>query len=276
MDKELNKYKNLTYLFGGIVIGALVFGLLFMSYNKFDNKKNTSYQYSGNELDITDYEKDLNKNEKVDTSTTVDEPVRTPAPTSTPVPVGTPVPVKTPTPVRTPVPTSTPAPKKDTSQIIESFSNTTTTDRDVLSYIDTASSKVQSNDITEAGASTYFTTLVDFLFYGGTIKGHTFSELSESAKLKVTAAASAVMDFIEAKFPGLTASLSNEYRTAKSKIKNFYNTQKTKYCGEHPEVCAEFNLDYENFKKYFGGTFSSVGNTIVSKLEEWYQIYKAS
>ena len=41
-------------------------------------------------------------------------------------------------------------------------------------------------------------------------------------------------------------------------------------------ICNEFNLDYENFKEIFGGTFSYVGESIVSKLDEWYQIYKAS
>ena len=274
MEKELNKYKSLTYLFAGVIIGAFIFGALFLSYNKFGNNKKTTYQYSGNELDITDYEKDLNKEEvKEKTKEEVKEAV-TPsvqAPANIKVNPSTPVP----TPKATPVPT----PKVETPSkpnVVESFKNTTKTDDEVMNYVDTVSAKLQRNEVTEAGASTYFTTLVDFLFYGGTIKGHTFSELSESAKLKVTAAASTVLDYIDTKFPGLKASLSNEYYTAKSKIKNFYNTQKTKYCSEHQDICNQFNLDFENFKEVFGGTFSSVGESIVSKLDEWYQIYKAS
>lgn len=281
MEKELSKYKSLTYLFAGIIIGAFIFGALFLSYNKFGNNKKVTYQYSGNELDITDYEKDLNKEKE-----NIKEEVKTPVVESTPVPkavtpsvpkvVSTPVP-STPKPVSTPVPTpKVEAPKPNVNNIVEAFSNDTNTDTDVLSYVDSATSKLNANQITEAGASTYFTTLVDFLFYGGTIKGHTFSELSESAKLKFTAGASVVLDFIESKFPGLIDSLGNEYRTAKSKIKNFYNTQKTNYCNNHPDVCEQFSLDLENFKTIFGGTFSNVGNSILSKLEEWYLIYKAS
>ena len=256
MEKELSKYKSLTYLFAGIIIGAFIFGALFLSYNKFGSNKKVTYQYSGNELDITDYEKGLNKEE-------VKETIKVNPSTPVPTPVATPVPTPK---VETPVVPS----------IVETFKNTTNTDNEVMNYVDTVSTKLQKNEVTEAGASTYFTTLVDFLFYGGTIKGHTFSELSESAKLKVTAAASTVLDYIDTKFPGLKASLSNEYYTAKSKIKNFYNTQKTKYCNENPSICNEFNLDYENFKEIFGGTFSYVGESIVSKLDEWYQIYKAS
>lgn len=274
MEKELSKYKSLTYLFAGIIIGAFIFGALFLSYNKFGSNKKVTYQYSGNELDITDYEKGLNKEEVKESPKEEVKEAVTPsvqAPATIKVNPSTPVP----TPVATPVPT----PKVETPvvpSIVETFKNTTNTDNEVMNYVDTVSTKLQKNEVTEAGASTYFTTLVDFLFYGGTIKGHTFSELSESAKLKVTAAASTVLDYIDTKFPGLKASLSNEYYTAKSKIKNFYNTQKTKYCNENPSICNEFNLDYENFKEIFGGTFSYVGESIVSKLDEWYQIYKAS
>lgn len=275
MEKELSKYKSLTFLLAGIVIGAFIFGFLFLSYNKFGNNKGYTYQYSGNELDITDYEKELNKENNNNKSKIEESKKESEVSSSISAPATTKVNPSTPV----PTPVVTPAPKVETPSkqtAVETFNNTTNTDNEVISYVDTISNKLKNNEVTEAGASTYFTTLVDFLFYGGTIKGHTFSELSESAKLKVTAAASTVMDYMDTKFPGLKNSLTNEYYTSKDKIKNFYNTQKNKYCTNNPDICNQVNLDYENFKEVFGGTFSHVGESIVSKLDEWYQIYKAS
>ena len=40
------------------------------------------------------------------------------------------------------------------------------------------------NDVKDK-AKEYFITIVDFIFYDGKIKGHTFNDLSSTAKLKI-------------------------------------------------------------------------------------------
>ena len=84
---------------------------------------------------------------------------------------------------------------------------TRSADEEVLSYVNTIQTSA-NNGITDTLKSG-FITIVDFLFYDGTIAGHTFSELTTSAKLEVLKAALWVDDKIDSVFPGYKETISN-------------------------------------------------------------------
>ncbi len=67
--------------------------------------------------------------------------------------------------------------------------------------IDTINKEKRGTGFTESAKST-FITLVDFIFYDGTIKGVTFDELTESGKQKVLELASKIDNSLEEKSPG--------------------------------------------------------------------------
>ena len=73
-------------------------------------------------------------------------------------------------------------------------------------------------------ASSTFISIVDFLFYDGTIKGVTFDELTEKGKEKVLEIASKIDVKLEEKCPGYKETISNStskaYQKASEIIKN--------------------------------------------------------
>src|SRR5699024_3930891 len=100
--------------------------------------------------------------------------------------------------------------KNTTSNSVANNSSSQVTksaDEEVLSYVNTLKANA-NNGITDTLKSG-FITIVDFLFYDGTIAGHTFSELTTSAKLEVLKVALWVDDKIDSVFPGYKETISN-------------------------------------------------------------------
>lgn len=265
----MNK-KNLTIVISSLAcVLSVVAIILVLNTNHFSFTNNTKNNDS--------LEKDTSKNDtKVDTDNKVDntqndnnndvsnqdtqkttdsKPVSTPVPTPTPTPVSTPVP--------TPVPTSTPT--KSENDVVNYFNNLS----------NSISSRKSEDDTTlREKIKTGFVTVVDFIFYDGEIKGYKFSELTDTAKLKILEIATAIDSKIDEYFPNYKDTIKDKYTDLKGKLAVKYLEYTAKICetvGE--ETCNEAKEGFNNLKEKFGIAWEFTKELFksgTSKLSEFY------
>lgn len=169
----------------------------------------------------------------------------------------------------------------NSSGIFSSYSEFTNSvsekDKNVIDYFKEKATSIASNTSGTSfkdNAKSIFTTTVDFLFYGGTIKGVTFKELTTKGKMEVVKIALMIENLIDKYFPGLLDNLSTKYQSAKEKIVTTYEKVTDEYCMENPDNCEYAKIDYENMQDSLAATFDIVkgaGGLISSKSSEWYQ-----
>lgn len=144
-----------------------------------------------------------------------------------------------------------------------------------------------------------FITLTDFIFYGGTIQGVTFDELTDSAKMKVLTLYEKMDSAIEEKFPNykenIAATTKKGYTTVVSKAKELKDTIVSKYHekvgdSQYNNVVSSYEEDKNRFQDAYtpyvekGKDAASVvldkGKTVfkntIDKLDDWYQGFKES
>ena len=158
---------------------------------------------------------------------------------------------------------------------------------DVVSYFeklnqDIDTYKSSDNTTMKEKIKTGFITVVDFLFYDGVIKGHTFDGLTSEAKIKVLTLALKIDNKIEEYFPNYKESIKDKTSAFKEKVALLYLEATAKLCESVGEDSC--NLARENFKdmkESFGFTWEGikkVASTSASKLsvllKEWYQSIK--
>ena len=168
------------------------------------------------------------------------------------------------------------------TQTNNNTSNNLTTksaDEAVLEYVNTI-----ENDTNNGITSTLkdgFVTIVDFLFYNGEIAGHTFSELTTSAKLEVLKAALWIDDKIDSVFPGYKETISNGankvYTSVKKLIVSTYLDITTSICENHSDLCTQAKEDFQSLKNSFGFTWDFIKDLAsqgLDKLASWYEIWR--
>ena len=124
-----------------------------------------------------------------------------------------------------------------------------------------------------------FVTIIDFLFYDGTIKGKKFSELSNSAKLKVLKLFFFIDEKIENHFPEYKEELSKKYKNVKEKAIEKYLDITVKVCENKEETCNSAKNDFKELKEKFKITWDMLKNISasgLSKLKKWYEIWKVT
>ena len=126
-----------------------------------------------------------------------------------------------------------------------------------------------------------FVTVVDFLFYDGEIKGKTFDELSNTAKIKVLQIAFSIDEKIDKYFPGYKDEISTTskkiYTSVKSKATELYLNITTSICEKDATTCETAKEGLSNLKTNFSLTWDfikDIGTTGLNKLKEWYEIWK--
>ena len=169
----------------------------------------------------------------------------------------------------------------ESSNKTETSKNTGTTksaDEVVLTYVREIEEDT-NNGITDSLKSG-FITVVDFLFYDGTIAGHTFNELTTSAKLEVLKAALWIDDKVDSVFPGYKETISNGankvYTSVKNLIVEAYLNITTSICENNSELCESAKEDFQSLKKSFGFTWDLIKDLASSgldKLKDWYEIW---
>ena len=162
-------------------------------------------------------------------------------------------------------------------------------DTEVINSLNETLTKVKSNvsdnDFLDS-AKGVFISVVDFLFYDGSINGVTFDELSDSGKQKVLEIASSIDSTIENKFPGykdaISDKASNAFNKASEIIKkgaNDLNDFAREKLGEDNyqsiiDAKDELIVYTKNAINFIGDVSSSLWNSAKDKLNNWYQNFK--
>ena len=149
----------------------------------------------------------------------------------------------------------------------------------VMNYMNTLEVELNKPSLGESVKES-FITLIDFIFYKGTIKGHTFNELSNSVKLKVLSSALYLDSKIDKYFPGYKESISsatkNIYTNVKTNIISVYLDITTTICNSNNELCDSAKDGFQSLKKNFGLTFDlikEIAGDGISNLKNWYEIW---
>lgn len=134
--------------------------------------------------------------------------------------------------------------------------------------------------------SSTFISIVDFLFYDGTIKGISFDELTEKGKEKVLEISSKIDVKLEEKCPGYKEKISNSTSKAYQKAseiikkgaKNINDFAKSALGDENYQAIIDAKDELVKYSKeslnYVTGAGSKVFNNTKEKLNEWYQNFK--
>lgn len=152
-------------------------------------------------------------------------------------------------------------------------------DVSVMNYMNTLQTEMDKPSLGES-AKKGFITVVDFLFYKGMIKGHTFSELSNSVKLKVLSMALYFDSKIDKYFPGYKENISNTtkkiYTNVKESIISAYLDITTNICKNNGDLCNSAKDGFQSLKKNFGLTFDlikEIAGDGITNLKNWYEIW---
>ena len=153
---------------------------------------------------------------------------------------------------------------------------------DTLNSINKESSSSNFSDKAKAT----FISIVDFLFYDGTIKGVTFNELTDEGKQMVLELANKIDVKLEEKVPGykekISSTTSNAYNKASEIIKNGASSlnsfAKEKLGDENYNSIIDAKDELAKYSKNALNLVGSAGSKIFSntkdKLNEWYQSFK--
>lgn len=149
----------------------------------------------------------------------------------------------------------------------------------VMNYMNTLQTEMDKPSLGES-AKKGFITVIDFIFYNGTIKGHRFSELTNSVKLKVLSAALYFDSKIDNYFPGYKESISNTtkkiYTNVKEQIISAYLDITTLVCSSNNELCSSAKEGFQSLKKNFSLTFDlikEIAGDGITNLKNWYEIW---
>ena len=162
-------------------------------------------------------------------------------------------------------------------------------DTKVINSLNETLNKVKSN-VSDSNfldsAKGIFISVVDFLFYDGSINGVTFDELTDNGKKKVLEIASSIDSVIENKFPGykdaISAKASNAFNKASEIIKdgakdlNDFAREKLGEDNYQSIIDAKDELIYytKNAINFIGDVSSSLWSSAKDKLNNWYQNFK--
>ncbi len=151
-----------------------------------------------------------------------------------------------------------------------------------LNSIDAESSSSNFSDKAKAT----FISIVDFLFYDGTIKGITFNELTDEGKQKFLEIANKIDVKLEEKAPGykdkISSTTSNAYNKASEIIKSgassLNNFAKEKLGDENYNSIIDAKDELVKYSKNALNLVGSAGSKLFSstkdKLNDWYQNFK--
>ena len=155
------------------------------------------------------------------------------------------------------------------------------TEQNVIQYAEELNTEVENSSNITNSIKTKFITLVDFLFYEGTIQNKTFKELSNETKLKVLKLAYTIDQKIETKFPDYKEKIKDTstktYSNIKTKVITTYLDLSTKVCSTNQSTCQSAKEGLSDMKKSFSLTWSfikEIKGIGVQKLKNWYEIWR--
>ena len=155
-------------------------------------------------------------------------------------------------------------------------------EEEIVNYFEDNYNEINSNtwDNVKNNAKEYFITIVDFIFYDGEIKGHTFNDLSTSAKLKIISIALKIDSKIEDHIPGYKETISSNsskiYNNVKERLVTLYLDISVEICKNHENGCNTAKEIFKDIKDNcrIGWDFvKKLVSSGTSKLKDWYEVY---
>lgn len=249
---------------------------------------NTNYFSFNNSKSLTD--KEESKNSQIVDDKTSESDIKQDNVISTPTPVPSPVPTNTPVNIPNSIPSSTPNANNNSnngnggSSSNNSTSNSIVyTENDVISYFkneENGISTYQEGVTFKEKAKNTFVTIVDFIFYDKEIKGHTFKELSNSAKLQIIKVALSIDSKIEEYFPDYKETIKTKYDNLKGKLASLYLEATASLCDSVGiDTCNQAKEDFNTMKNSFGFTWDLVKELAVNgknKVKDFYESWRDS
>lgn len=152
---------------------------------------------------------------------------------------------------------------------------------DVVNYFVNMENEIDNSSSFKEKFKKYFIDIVDFIFYDKKIKGYTFNELGNMAKIEIISVALKIDSKIEEYVPGYKESISSTsskvYNNVKEKLITMYLDISTDICsGDNQKECEKVKEIFGEVKdvcKIGWGFIKSLVSNSVSKLREWYEIY---
>lgn len=169
------------------------------------------------------------------------------------------------------------------------YTKTDNTVIEELNVIDTETEKTlnyEDESVALEKAKGIFVKLVDFAFYDGEIKGHTFKELSNDGKEKVLAIINSLDKKIDNKFPGYKDSISKTAGSALEKASeiiskgasNIADFSREKLGEENYQSILDAKDEMINYYKETSEIVKDKGSSIYSKakdkIKEWYENFR--
>lgn len=153
-------------------------------------------------------------------------------------------------------------------------------EKDVVNYFESMEYEVENSTSFKEKFKEYFITIVDFIFYEGKIKGHTFDELTGTAKAKIIAVALKIDAKIDEYIPGYKESISSTtgkvYTDIKEKLVTSYMDISSSICKENEKECDKVKDIFSDVKEYckIGWDFvKGLFKNGATKIKDWYEIY---
>lgn len=244
---------------------------MFMTKDKYNEGDLVSINYIQNNDDITTKKIEIvAKKEEIEelSSTNSVNTTTTEAPTSTSTSVSTSA-------------TNTSTSKKNTTS---TTSKKTSSENEVISFFkqeyDNYGSYEKEKSIPEK-AKQGFVTIVDFLFYDGTIKGRKFGELTSAAKAKVIYYALLIDGKIDNKWPDYKNTIKNKSTDLKAKLIAKYMEVTSSICAKHGDACDVARNDFSILKKSLNLTWNVIKDAakygygkITTFISDWYETWR--
>ncbi len=158
-------------------------------------------------------------------------------------------------------------------------SNSSSSEEDVVSYFQNEEAKFstynENNPTFREKAKNAFITVIDFIFYNKEIKGHTFNDLTTSAKLQVIKIALTIDHKIEEYFPNYKDTVKDKYKDIKGQLAVKYLEFTSTLCDKvGSDTCNQAKEDFNNMKSSFGFTWSMLKELATSgkdKIKDYYE-----
>ena len=173
---------------------------------------------------------------------------------------------------------------KTTTTKVATTTSAVSRDDVVLNYVVEEYNQASSNDTSitlKERAKNGFITIVDFIFYDGTIKGYTFDQLKDSTKSKVVYYALLIDSKIDSKFPGYKETIGNKYKDIKASLVAKFLDIKYYMCEKSEAGCEQAKQDFALLKKSLGLTWDvvksiagKIKDMTVPRLKSWYESFR--
>ncbi len=160
--------------------------------------------------------------------------------------------------------------------------NNNITEDDVVNYVTLLEKEVESESNLEKFKTKFkdgFITIIDFIFYDTEIKGYKFSDLTNSAKIKIIDSALKIDNKIEEYIPNYKESFSSTYNKAKDKLVMLYLDTTISVCSNNKNECDKAKEMFASLKDKISIGFGYIKEIAINgknKIKDYYEIFRNS